>query len=198
MKHLAKVDQYVEKNPKWSAVLTKLREIIAACGLEETIKWGGPTYTKDRKNLLGLGAFKHFAGIWFFQGALLKDPLGVLVNAQEGKTKALRQWRFAASDTVPADAVRKYIEETIENHHRGLSIKPAAPSKKPLVVPPELKEYFGGHPEVKSKFEAFNLTGKREFCEYIATAKRTETKMKRLEKVVALIETGESLYQKYK
>ena len=37
--------------------------------------------------------FKEYFGIWFFQGGTLVDELKVLTNAQEGKTKAMRQWR---------------------------------------------------------------------------------------------------------
>ena len=66
----------------------------AVHGLEETVKWGGPVYVADGKNIVGLGAFKSYFALWFFQGALLADQEKVLVNAQEGRTKALRQWRF--------------------------------------------------------------------------------------------------------
>lgn len=78
MKFSAQVDQYIAKKTKWSELLTLLREIIGASELEETIKWGVPTYTLDGKNIIGLGAFKSFAALWFFQGALLNDPLKVL------------------------------------------------------------------------------------------------------------------------
>ena len=57
--------------------------------LLETIKWGVPVYTLNDKNVLGMGAFKSYVGIWFFQGAFLDDPQKKLINAQEGKTKAL-------------------------------------------------------------------------------------------------------------
>ncbi|MBK7633096.1 MAG: hypothetical protein IPJ13_01585 [Saprospiraceae bacterium] len=44
--------------------------------------------------MVGLAAFKSYTGIWFFQGGLLDDKQQFLMNAQEGKTKAMRQWRF--------------------------------------------------------------------------------------------------------
>jgi uncharacterized protein YdeI (YjbR/CyaY-like superfamily) len=46
---------------------------------------------KGGKNLLGIGAFKNHFGLWFFQGSLLKQNTKLLVNAQEGKTQAMRQ-----------------------------------------------------------------------------------------------------------
>jgi uncharacterized protein YdeI (YjbR/CyaY-like superfamily) len=39
---------------------------------------------------VGIGGFKSYFGLWFHQGALLTDKAGVLINAQEGRTKALR------------------------------------------------------------------------------------------------------------
>lgn len=133
MKFSAQVDQYIAKKSKWPELLTLLREIVGASELDETIRWGTPTYTLNCKNILGLGAFKSFVALWFFQGALLNDPLKVLVNAQEGKTRALRQWRFTSTDEIIPSQVKAYINEAIKNQKQGRSIKPRAPAKKPLV-----------------------------------------------------------------
>jgi uncharacterized protein YdeI (YjbR/CyaY-like superfamily) len=37
------------------------------------LKWGIPTYTVNGKNLVGIGAFKTYVGLWFFNGSFLKD-----------------------------------------------------------------------------------------------------------------------------
>ena len=198
MERLKQVDAYIEKKPQWSDSLTRLRDIIASAGLEESVKWGGPVYTLDGKNILGLGAFKNFVSLWFFQGALLTDPNQVLVNAQEGKTKALRQWRFGDSDTIPTDLVKLYIDEAINNHKKGLTIKPSKATKKPLLLPNELREVLADDSALSLKFESLNLTVKRELADFIQSAKRPETKTRRLEKVLDLIEQGKGPYDKYK
>lgn len=51
-------------------------------------------YILNGKNVIGLGAFKNHFAIWFFNGVFLKDEKQLLTNAQEGKTKALRQMHF--------------------------------------------------------------------------------------------------------
>ena len=94
MKQARSVDQYIEMNTEWAAVLRKLRKILDDAGLQESIKWGGPCYTLDDANLVGMSAFAEHVALWFYQGVFLKDADQVLVNAGEGKTKALRQWRF--------------------------------------------------------------------------------------------------------
>ena len=62
------------------------------------------------KNVLGLVAvFKFYVGLWFFQGAFLSGPAKVLVNVQEGKTKALRQWRFTDISVIDLFLVKEYV-----------------------------------------------------------------------------------------
>ncbi len=88
------VDDYIEAAEPWQDELIRLRKILRSTDLEETVKWGAPCYTHDGKNVVGMASFKSYVGLWFHQGALLGDKKKVLINAQEGKTKALRQWRF--------------------------------------------------------------------------------------------------------
>ncbi len=85
------VDGYIERQGQWQSQLRILRTILLQAKLNETVKWGGPCYTFDRKNVVGLGAFRSYVGLWFFQGVLLKDERQVLINAQSGRTKAQRQ-----------------------------------------------------------------------------------------------------------
>ena len=196
MKRLKQIDTYIAKKPAWSGTLALLREIVADTELEESVKWGGPVYTLEGKNVVGLGAFKNFAALWFFQGALLSDPLGVLINAQEGKTKALRQWRFGMSDPVPVDQVKQYLNEAITNQKKGVTITPAKPSKKPLIVPQELEQILSVQLALKNKFNSLPLTTRRELTDFISSAKKSETRIKRLAKVVSLIEVGKGPYKK--
>lgn len=123
MKKEISVGASVKKHIKQEDLLNKLRKIIRTTHLNETIKWGMPTYTCDNKNLLGIGAFKNHVGLWFFQGGLLTDSYHKLTNAQEGKTKAMRQMRFEKLDDVEENIILEYIEQTIANHKNGLVIK---------------------------------------------------------------------------
>ncbi len=43
------VDDYIENSVAWRDELTRLRKILNATKLEETVKWGGPCYTHDGK-----------------------------------------------------------------------------------------------------------------------------------------------------
>lgn len=198
MKKTASVDQYISNNSQWGESLKILRSVILDLHLEENIKWGAPIYSLQNKNVVGIAAFKNYVGLWFFQGALLKDPFGKLINAQEGVTKALRQWRFSSLEEVQNELsnIKVYLEEAILNQKNGKEIKPNR--KKELILPPELTQLFDSNDNVHKRFEALPLTKKREFSDYITEAKRTETKLKRLDKIVPMILKGEGLNDKYR
>jgi uncharacterized protein YdeI (YjbR/CyaY-like superfamily) len=196
MKNQKTVDTYIARHPDWQKVLTTLRNIVCSTELEETVKWGMPVYTLNGKNVVGLGAFKSYAGIWFFQGAFLKDEKKVLINAQRGKTKGMRQWRFQSAGEIDKSLVRQYVEEAIENQRRGKEIKPAKP--KAPKIPPELKQALAERPELKQSFEDLTPGKQREYAEYIAEAKMAETKQRRLEKIRPKILEGKGLNDKYK
>lgn len=188
-------DQYITKHSNWTEGLILLGEIVLKTELEETIKWGAPVYTFQGKNILGITSFKNHFGIWFFQGALLKDKNKLLQNAQEGKTQAMRHIKFADLKEIDTKVVKEYVLEAIENQKQGKIIKP---KKKPLIIPEELKEKLSQDPELSEAFDNLTLGKKRDYAEYIETAKRAETKQARLDKIIPMIKLGIGLHDKFK
>ncbi|MBC8147713.1 MAG: YdeI/OmpD-associated family protein [Bacteroidetes bacterium] len=197
MKSLRSVEDYIESTGNWKKSLWLLREIILSTELSESLKWGAPIYTFNYKNLVGIAAFKSYAGLWFHQGALLIDKEKKLINAQEGVTKALRQWRFSSFEEIQKESqtIKEYIEEAILNQKQGKSIKPS--KDKPLIIPDELNELFKSSPNLIVCFDSFSKSKKREFAEYISEAKLIETKQKRIDKITPLILKGIGLNDKY-
>ena len=55
----------------WTAPLEAMRTVLLANGLDETIKWGVPTYTYRGKNAAILSALKDRCTLAFFQGAAI-------------------------------------------------------------------------------------------------------------------------------
>ena len=125
MNRASTVDEYLEKSPEWRDGLTLLREVLNATTLKEEVKWGGPCYTIQGKNVVGMAAFKSYLGLWFHQGVFLSDPGKKLINAGEGKTKGLRQWRFSSTDEVKnnIEMIAQYVAEAIANQEAGKEIK---------------------------------------------------------------------------
>jgi len=124
MRRASSVDDYISKGGEWKESLQIVREIMASTRLQETIKWGMPVYTLNNKNVAGFSAFKLWTCIWFYQGVFLKDPEKVLINAQEGTTKALRQWRFTSAEEIRnyRTAILAYLEEAIHMILEGIGL----------------------------------------------------------------------------
>lgn len=191
------IEEYIVKKEKWTKELANLRSVLLELSLEEAIKWGAPTYSYKGKNIVGIAGFKNYFGLWFFQGGLLKDEVKVLQNAQEGKTKAMLQWRFYSSEEINADLIKTYVLESIANFEAGKEIKPVRKTK-PLVVPEILKEVFTKNEDLKIAFNEFTKSKQRDFAEHISDAKREATKLSRLEKIIPMILRGKGLHDKYR
>jgi uncharacterized protein YdeI (YjbR/CyaY-like superfamily) len=164
--------------------------------MESELKRGGPVYTIDDKNVVGIGSFKSYAGLWFYQGAFLRDEAGVLINATKGVTKALRQWRFASVDEIDDELILKYVKEAIQNQKEGKEMKPDR--NKPIVIPDELNQALKEDSELENCFNRFTTGKQREFTEFISSAKLTETRMARVQKVIPLILENIGLNDRYR
>jgi uncharacterized protein YdeI (YjbR/CyaY-like superfamily) len=196
MDKATKIEAYFNRESPYREGLSRLREIVLKTELSEDLKWGSPVYTLGKDNVLGLLSFKHHFGIWFFNGVFLSDPHEVLENAQEGKTKAMRHWKFTDISEIDPAKVRAYLEEAIANSRKGIKMAPAKP--KELSIPPELSNIFKEEPELKAQFDALAPYKKRDFAEYIDSAQQEITKLKRLNKILPLIREGIGLNDKYR
>lgn len=184
-----------DKNNSWSEELEFLKSIIVKTELEETSKWGGIVYVLNGKNVIGIGGFKNYFTIWFFNGVLLQDKKQFLVNAQEGVTKSLRQWRFTSKEEVNEAAVLDYIKEAIENEKQGKTRKQ---EKKMPIFSELFQKELDANPELAEAFHKFSAYMQYEFLEYIESAKREETKRSRIEKIIPMILENIGLNDKYR
>ena len=149
-----------DKVNQWGEELALLRNIIQKTELVETNKWGGEVYTVNNKNVLGIGGFKNYFTLWFWNGVFLKDEAKVLVNANEGVTKGLRQWRFTSAAELNEKLILHYIREAIANEKAGLSIKP---EKKEAMKCDFFESELKKDSKLKATFEKFSPYKQKEF-----------------------------------
>lgn len=191
-----KIDAYYQRETPFKAGLSRLRDLALKTGLQESYKWNSPVYTLDGKNVFGINAFKSHFGIWFFNGCYLKDPKNVLENAQEGKTKAMRHWKFTSAGEIDAESVFSYMKEAVDNQKKGKVWTPEP--NKSTVIPGLLKKALQVDPALENAFANMSPYKQREFCEYIDSAKQEVTKLKRLEKIIPMIRAGVSMNDQYR
>jgi uncharacterized protein YdeI (YjbR/CyaY-like superfamily) len=171
-----------EKTNSWSLELEILKSIVAKTELIEIKKWGGCVYTLNGKNIIGIGGFKNYFAIWFFNGVFLKDTEKNLINAQEGVTKSMRQWRFFSKEELEETPLLKYILEAIENEKEGKKLEPEK-KKEPIPIPLLFQKELDANSSLSEAFFRIAPYKQRAFLEYITEAKREDTKLIRIEKI---------------
>ena len=179
---------------RWEAEIAEMRRVLGGLGMKEECKWGKPTYTVDRKNVVIMQGFKDYFGLGFFQGALLKDPKRVLV--QLGQVHAGRVMKFTSAKDVAAKAetIKAYVREAIAVENAGLRMKPKKTSDFP--VPEELRNRFRTDPLFKRAFEALTPGRQRSYLYHFAAAKQSATRVARIEKAMPAIFEGRGFLER--
>jgi uncharacterized protein YdeI (YjbR/CyaY-like superfamily) len=118
------------------------------------------------------------------------------VVAQDGKTKAMRHWRFTSTQEIDEKLILAYIREAAENVEQGRVWK--AEKLETPDIPDILGRELAKNKKLKESFAKLTGYKQNEYIEYIATAKRVETQQQRIGKITPMILAGTGLNDKYK
>jgi uncharacterized protein YdeI (YjbR/CyaY-like superfamily) len=175
----ADVDAYIAGSQQWPDVISALRPILVAAGLDEQIKWAKPCYAHDGKNVAIVQEMKGFLALMFFKGALLGDPAGVL-EEQGPNSRSARRMQFTSVDDVTgrADTITSYVREAIALERAGSDVGPAPVT----VFVPELRQRLDQDRAFRVAFEGLTPGRQREYNLYFAGAKQAATRASRVEK----------------
>ncbi|MCM4168744.1 hypothetical protein KCTC52924_02436 [Arenibacter antarcticus] len=196
MEKSEKIEAYYSKEQTFKPGIAILRKLALKTALVEDFKWGCPVYTIEHKNVLGILAFKSYFGLWFYNGVFLSDPKKVLENAQEGKTKAMRHWKFTSDKDMDEVAIFSYFEEAIANQKKGKVLIPE--KNKDVKIPSQLGDALNNDPLLKANFNKLTPYKQKEYSEYIREAKQEKTKQSRLQKCIPLILKEIGLHDGYR
>lgn len=180
----------------WTAELEYLRSIVLDCGLTEVSKWGVPSYTWNKKNILMVSAFREFCSVSFFKGVLLTDAENILEKPGEN-SQVTRLAKFTTVKEIEESEndLRACIIEAIEVEKAGLKVEF---KKNPEPFPEELEEKFMEDPAFKSAFEALTPGRQRGYILHFSQPKQSKTRISRIEKCTPLVMNGVGLHDKYK
>ena len=173
---------------RWLAGLLTLRRIAAEAGLTETAKWGHPCYMHAGRNIAILGAFREDFRLTFFNGALMRDPEGLL-ERQGANARHADCFRFVdnAAPSALEPSLRAYLAEAMDYADRG--ILPAKESAAPD-LPPELIEALDADPELAEAFHALTPGRRKSYVILVSGAKTTAARRSRIGKARAKILAG--------
>lgn len=183
------VDNYLVNLSKWQKELTRLRQIVASCGLTEEFKWMHPCYTYKKKNIVLIHEFKEYCAILFNKGALLHDSGNILVQ-QTKNTRSARQIRFKDISEIEKleSLIKEYIFEAIEVEKAGLKVKKKQTSD--FEMPEELKQKFLEDPDMEIAFKNLTEGRQRGYLMHFSKPKQAITRISLIEKSLERIFKG--------
>ena len=196
-----RIDAYIERAAPFARpILVHVRALVhQACpGVEETIKWGMPTFMHAGGILCGMAAFKQHASFGFWKHAMV---VGEGERADEKPRDGMGSYgKLTALDDLPTKKILlAHIRKAMKLNEDGVKVpaaRKAAPRPAPE-TPADLLAAFKQDKAAQATFDAFPPGCKREYIEWIVEAKREETRAKRLAQTVDWLAEGKRRNWKY-
>jgi uncharacterized protein YdeI (YjbR/CyaY-like superfamily) len=199
-----RVDAYLAKVPPFARpIMAHIRDLVhRACPeVEETIKWSRPFFEYRGVILCNMSAFKEHCSFsfWGEEIAAVVREAAVLERDAMGSLG-----RITSVADLPSDKqMLGWIRQAAAFVDSGQHTSPIA-AKRKVVKPPrnvdapaEFAAALQRNKKAAAVFEAFSPSCKREYVEWIADAKRAETRDKRIATAVEWIAEGKQRNWKY-
>lgn len=196
--HDPRVDAYIARHPAFAPVLSYLRDLIhEVCpDVQETIKWGMPAFDHHGP-VCNVAAFKAHCSFSLWKGELILPAAPDGDAAREGMGQFGRITSLA--DLPPKATLRKYLKQAIQLNLEGVKVPSRAGGtrKPPAAVPDNFAGALRRNAAAQSHFDAFSVTKRRDYIEWITEAKQAATREKRLLQAIEWIAEGKSRNWKY-
>lgn len=195
--HDSRVDAYIARSAGFAKpILEYVRALVhEACpDVEETIKWGMPTFVHAGGILCGMAAFKQHASFGFWKHALVVGD-GTTTEGMGSFGKLV-----SVADLPTKRQLLVYLEKAVRLNEHGIKIPGArkAATPRPLPeIPADFAAALCANIAAKNAFEHFAPSHRREYLEWILDAKRAETRSRRIVQAVEWLADGKSRNWKY-
>ena len=179
------VDDYLARAPEVTRpVLAELRRIFLAASpkIEETIKWGVPIFTY-KGDLGGISASRAHVTWSLWKARQLNDPHklighGILLG---GRVASL-------AEMPPEAALTDLIRQAVDLNERGVKV----PTPRPE-TPADFAAAMKQSAEATKHYTAFTPARQWQYVNWIAAAKRPETRAKRIQSALQRIGEGKAM-----
>lgn len=200
-----RVDAYIAKaKPFAPPILNHIRELVhKACpDVEETIKWSRPFFEYKGAILGNMSAFKEHCsfGFWGVEIAAVLREAKVLQPGAMGSLGRITR----VEDLPPKKEILGILKQAVEFIDSGNYTSPIAARNKvvkapkaPMETPAAFTKALKANKKAAAGFAALSPSCKKEYVEWIAEAKRDETRDKRIATAVEWISEGKRRNWKY-
>ncbi|MFL6514858.1 MAG: YdeI/OmpD-associated family protein [Chthoniobacterales bacterium] len=192
-----RVDAYIKNAALFAKPILKyLRKAVhTGCPeVEETIKWSMPHF--DYNGIMcGMAAFKKHCAFGFWKSKLILLPNGNTSKDAMGQFGRVR----SLDDLPPEKTLIAYVRKAAELNDSGAKVPGRNKPKKrpPFKTPPDLLKALGKNASAGKTFEDLSASGKREYVEWIVSAKREETRKRRLDTAIEWLSEGKKHNWRY-
>lgn len=201
----SRIDVYIAKSrPFAQPLLNHLRELVhKACpDVVETIKWSRPFFEYRGVILGNMSAFKEHCsfGFWGEEIAAVLRDAKVLHPDAMGSLGRLTSIEDLPTNKQMLDLLRRataFIDSGQYTSPIAARHKVAKAPKPAVEAPPEFTRALRANKKASAAFAAFSPSCKREYIEWIAEAKRPETREKRIITAIDWISEGKQRNWKY-
>jgi Bacteriocin-protection, YdeI or OmpD-Associated/Domain of unknown function (DU1801) len=200
-----RVNVYIARvQPFARPIMEHLRQLVhKACPeVEETIKWSRPFFLYRGVILCNMSAFKGHCSFGFWGEEMSSVMRGAKVLREGGMGSLGRI--SSLKDLPPDNLLLGWLREAAAFVDSGEYTSPIAARRKVvkapkpvLETPAELTAALKRNKKAAAVFAAFSPSCKREYLEWIAQAKRAETRDKRIATAVEWIAEGKQRNWKY-
>lgn len=182
-----------ELEPFAQAICKRLRKLILSADPEiiEDWKWGPNYYLNGM--VCGYWGFKKHVSFVFFQGSLLKDKKKILLE-NPGNVHN-RHIKFTDVKQVDDKVILEYLFEAIDNNRKGLKI---IETKDKTIVTPDVVAKAFKKAKVLAYFDSLAFSHRKEYIQWIESAKKEETRTRRIEQAIEKLQDKQGLNDKYK
>ncbi len=190
----ALIDEGISKLEPFAQVICKrLRKLILSADPEiiEDWKWGPNYYLNGM--VCGYWGFKKHVSFVFFQGSLLKDKKKIL-QENPGNVHN-RHIKFTDVKQIDDTIILEYLFEAIDNNRKGLKITET--KDKTIIVPEDVAKAFK-KAKVLVYFDSLAFSHRKEYIQWIESAKKEETRTKRIEQAIEKLKDKQGLNDRYK
>ena len=195
------MDDYIARAGEFAKpILTHLRALVhKGCPeVEEDIKWSTPAFLYRKKILYSMAAFKTHCRfiLWRPEIATLMKEEGL----EADRDAAFLPKLTSVTDLPPDKNLLRYIREArrlSDEAPRSLMRKRESAPKPEPQIPAEFAAALAHHKRAAENFEHFPPSHRREYIEWIADAKRPETREKRIATALEWLAEGKHRNWKY-
>jgi hypothetical protein len=181
------VEACIQNAPEFARPICRtLRDLIqrAAPELRETIKWGNPCY-EGRRLVCGLAAFQKHVRLFFFRGARVPDPDRLFTTGEDNARG--RAIKFSSVDEIPVKKLEALVRAASKLDAAGAAQSRPRVRRLDLPMPKDFTVALKQSPKAQALFETLPQSCRREYIEWITTAKKEETRARRLRETLALL-----------